>query len=84
MIETQTELFCLYPVKDSYKLDSQNSVRVVVKSNYFCLMFGYFFLAGLAQFPKKPGERGVTLCHTTFGVEHPSSELANWVSISKQ
>ena len=72
MIEIQTELFCLYPVEDSCKLDSQKSAWVVVKSDYFHLVFAYFFLTGLLKFPKKPGKRGVIPYHATFGMERPS------------
>lgn len=45
-MEIQSELFAfrLYPIKDSCKLDSQKSTWVDVKSDYFCLMFAYFFL----------------------------------------
>ena len=82
-MEIQSELFafCLYPIKDSCKLDSQKSTWVDVKSDYFCLMFAYFFLNSLVKFPKKTGKRGTIPYHR---VKHSSSELANWDSISKQ
>lgn len=44
-MEIQSELFafCLYPIKDSCKLDSQKSTWVDVKFDYFCLMFALLF-----------------------------------------
>lgn len=44
-MEIQSEFFafCLYPIKDSCKLDSQKSTWVDVKFDYFCLMFALLF-----------------------------------------